>query len=304
MSGNSIRRSRREPLVSIAIPTHNRANSYLPQALESARRQTWRNVEILVGDNASTDETRAYVVALDDPRVRYIRHEENIGANANFNVLLSEARGAWFLLLHDDDTIDADFVEACMNALGERRDVGFIRTGVRTIDQDGRRIKETPNRLLGPSPEEFFRSWFRCRTALYLCNTLYSADRLREIGGFHSLHNLLEDNYALVRLIGRWRHADHEGVKASYRHSSQQRSYEVPVANWCQDYRQLLEMIVDACRPAERAAIRKEGAAFFCGLCVKLANHLNYPMARIGGRIQVARYFGVRSLRRPWRGPH
>jgi glycosyltransferase involved in cell wall biosynthesis len=290
----------RAPSVTIAIPTYNRADTYLPVAFESARRQTWGNTEILIGDNASTDGTGTYVRGVRDSRVRLVQHESNIGANANFNSLLAEAKGEWFLLLHDDDTIDEDFVEICMSTLDGRRDVGFIRTGVRSIDHAGRVLKEVPNRLLGPTVEDFFRSWFRCKTALFLCNTLYNAERLREAGGFHSQHNLLEDNYALVRLIDRWAHSDYVGVKASYRYTFDQRSYREPVSHWCQDYMRLLDMIVDVCGPSERASIRREGAAFFDSLCVKYANHCDSNIQRLIGRTRVARYFGIRSLRRPW----
>ncbi len=52
-----------------------------------------------------------------DERVRYVRHEENIGPNNNFNACLKLARGTYFLLLHDDDRLDPDFAAYCMDAL-------------------------------------------------------------------------------------------------------------------------------------------------------------------------------------------
>jgi glycosyltransferase involved in cell wall biosynthesis len=288
------------PLVTIAIPTYNRADSFLPIVLEAALAQTWPRLEVLVGNNASTDGTAELLAGYRDPRIRVLNHERNLGANGNFNSLLEAARGDWFLLFHDDDMIDVDFVEICMGELEAGRDLGFIRTGVRAIDHAGRVVKEVPNRLIGHSVEDFLRSWFRARTGLYLCNTLYRTKYLREIGGWHSLHNLLEDNYALVKLLARWDHGEVEAIKASYRYTYDQRTYQVPVVEWCEDFRQLLDMIADVVAPAERDAITAEGRRFFGGLCVRRANALASPGKRLLARLQVARFFGARTLRLGW----
>ena len=108
------------PLVTIAIPTYNRAGSYLPVALNAARGQNYPRLEIIVADNASSDDTASFVQGIRDPRLRYLRHQVNIGANRNYNYCLSKARGDYFLLLHDDDAIDADFVDACMKAANHK----------------------------------------------------------------------------------------------------------------------------------------------------------------------------------------
>lgn len=105
------------PLVTIAIPTYNRANLYLTQAIESAINQTYPNLEIIISDNCSTDDTEMVIRSFKDPRIRYFRQEKNIGGNNNFNFCLKQARGEYFLLLMDDDLIDSDFIETCMRGL-------------------------------------------------------------------------------------------------------------------------------------------------------------------------------------------
>lgn len=97
MSGNG-----HEPLVSVVMPTFNRAR-LLPRAIESVLHQAHANIELLVVDDASSDDTSAVMQRYaDHPRVRYVRRETNGGAAATRNTGLSAAVGE-FVAFHDDD---------------------------------------------------------------------------------------------------------------------------------------------------------------------------------------------------------
>jgi glycosyltransferase involved in cell wall biosynthesis len=292
-----------DPLVTIAIPTYNRADANLRTAIDAALEQTYRTVEVLVADNASTDSTSKLQSSISDPRFRYVRHEKNIGANANFNFLLNEAAGTWFLLLHDDDLVDKDFVESCLAAVEPGKQYGFIRTGVRSIDVEGNILRERPNIILGPTREDFYMSWFTSQTGLYLCNTLYHTDRLRQVGGFYSRHHLMEDNCALVKLLENWDQANVIKSKASYRYTYNQRTYQVPVVEWCEDFQDLLSMIQHQCSPTRRAEISQFGRRFFGKLCVRRANAISSRWKQIIARLTIARFFGLRTLSMRWAKP-
>lgn len=108
------------PLLSIAIPTWNRAN-FLALNLERLSLEApdvWRRAEILVSDNASVDDTQQVVegaIASGLP-VRYLRNAENIGSDANIAQCFNLARGNFVLILGDDDL----FVDGALSALLER----------------------------------------------------------------------------------------------------------------------------------------------------------------------------------------
>src|SRR3972149_139084 len=121
--------SKTHPLITIAIPTYNRADLYLKQAIQCALNQTYSNVEIIISDNCSMDNTETVVKNFKDPRIRYFRQEKNIGGNNNFNFCLERAKGEYFLLLMDDDLIDSDFIETCMKGVNYDINIGIIRTG-------------------------------------------------------------------------------------------------------------------------------------------------------------------------------
>ena len=98
------------PLVTVVLPTRNRPH-YLREALASASRQSYGNMEVLVRDNASTTETRRVVESFSDSRIRYFRHAANVGPTENVIGACREARGDFVASLHDDDVWEPDFLE-------------------------------------------------------------------------------------------------------------------------------------------------------------------------------------------------
>ena len=105
----------------IAIPTYNRAG-FLRRSVQAALSQTHEDVEVLVCDNASTDDTPA-VVREFGPRVRYYRHDHNLGAYPNFLSAPLLATGEFFSWLQDDDQIHRDFAARAVKALTAAPDV-------------------------------------------------------------------------------------------------------------------------------------------------------------------------------------
>jgi glycosyltransferase involved in cell wall biosynthesis len=100
------------PLVSVGMPVRNGGKMFAA-ALESVRAQTHRNLEIIISDNASDDETSdiARAAAAADPRIMYVRQEPGLRAYDNFMQVLSQARGEYFVWAAHDDLRSADFVE-------------------------------------------------------------------------------------------------------------------------------------------------------------------------------------------------
>jgi glycosyltransferase involved in cell wall biosynthesis len=110
--------------VSIGMPVYN-GGAYLEVAVESLLRQTYRDFDLLIADNASTDDTPevAARLAARDRRVRFVRNDRNIGATANFRRVLDEATGPYFKWACADDWCAPDFLEACVHVLEARTDV-------------------------------------------------------------------------------------------------------------------------------------------------------------------------------------
>lgn len=282
------------PLVTIAIPTYNRAEKTLPETLRSAIAQTYTNLEIIVSDNCSTDATESVVQSIGGARVVYVRQSENLGLNGNLNQCLERASGAYVLMLHDDDLIDSDFVESCMHAVGGDTSVGLIRTGIRIIRADGSVIFERPNRAAASaSMADLMFAWFRNDTMQYCCNTLYNTRALREIGGFHSRHDLFQDALAQVKVTAMYGHAHVAGVKASWRrHDGNAGSAaRASLDNWCDDSLELIEAICEL-EPQRAPELREAGMKFVCAMNYLHAAQIASPVARTFAYLRVARHFG------------
>ncbi|WP_368834481.1 glycosyltransferase family 2 protein [Mycobacterium intracellulare] len=109
--------------ISVGIPVYNGGAS-LEQALKSICSQSFRDYEVIISDNASTDDTAQIcreMVAI-NPRIKYFRQENNIGAAANFKFVLDKAVGEYFHWLAADDTRSDNFLELNINFLEENVD--------------------------------------------------------------------------------------------------------------------------------------------------------------------------------------
>lgn len=105
-------------LVSIGVPTYNRAD-LLKVALDSLLAQTYKNIEIIISDNASNDLTEMFCreYTAKDSRIRYLRQEKNIGQMNNYSFLLQQSRGKYFMWMQDDDWLDPQYIEVLTGVL-------------------------------------------------------------------------------------------------------------------------------------------------------------------------------------------
>jgi glycosyltransferase involved in cell wall biosynthesis len=275
-----------QPLVTIAIPTYNRANSFLKASLNSAINQTYQNIEIIVSDNCSTDNTESVVKSFNDRRIRYFRQKENIGAIPNTNYCLHQAKGVYFTQLHDDNLIDNDFIEICLKSVNYSSDIGIIRTGTRIIDSEDNVLREYPNMAKGLSPGAYFRAYFSGATASYLCSILFNTKRVREIGGFHSKYNILEDVMAEIKIGIKYGRYDIQEIKASFRRHDSALTLAGKVRDWCEESLILIDLMCELA-PENQTHIRGEGKRAMSSFNYQLASKIKSPRERFNAYLYV-----------------
>lgn len=126
-----------DPLVTVVIPTYNRA-ALLTCAIQSVLNQTYENLEIIVVDDASADDTQRIVESFADSRIRYLRHKVNRGGSAARNTGIRAATGKYIAFLDDDDKWESRKTEEQLKML---EDLGYDAV-LCTSDEHGARLSK------------------------------------------------------------------------------------------------------------------------------------------------------------------
>lgn len=125
-----------KPLVSVCIPTYNNAR-YIGRTIDSIANQTCKNIEIIICDNASTDNTREIVHSHNDKRIRYHRNPKTIHALSNWNLCIELANADFVAIYHSDDVYEPTIVEKELRFLKKSSNVGAVFCLDKIINEKG-----------------------------------------------------------------------------------------------------------------------------------------------------------------------
>lgn len=191
--------------VSIGIPNFNMAG-YVAHAIESALNQTYPDIEVLVLDDASTDESVKVIQNFSDNRIRFLQFDENRGTVAAINQMAAMATGEWYVALAADDLLEPTTIERMVNEFVRDPWLEFVATQTDFIDKDGAPYAaDHPFKAIlkaGNKPRE---EWLR---QLYYGNQyfgvgMYRRKVLLDIGGWNAEHGVLTDYEMYLRLLQR-----------------------------------------------------------------------------------------------------
>jgi glycosyltransferase involved in cell wall biosynthesis len=130
-----------QPLVSVCIPVYNGA-AFIAESVASVLAQTYRNIELIVSDNASSDETLRILERFDDPRLRIIRQATNIGGIGNWNHCLNIGQGTYRKLLCHDDRLHPECIAKQVSVFEQpgNESISLVTTSRRIINPEGKAI--------------------------------------------------------------------------------------------------------------------------------------------------------------------
>jgi glycosyltransferase involved in cell wall biosynthesis len=194
--------SDRQPLVTLTVVTLN-ATDYLRGTLAAMLAQDYPNLEILVSDNGSTDDTASLVASmtLGDPRVRFRRNETTVPMHEHYGQCLQAARGEFFAMLCDDDVINPSFVSSLVAVAVRQPGINVVVAANATIDEQGNVIQRYPTPdweyIDGP---DFVLHWLQGRTPRYFASVttfLARTQLIREFGGYRSFAGARNDDNLL-----------------------------------------------------------------------------------------------------------
>lgn len=166
--------------VTVVIATRNR-RTLLSEAIATVQEQTFGDWELIVVDDASTDDTAAFLATLDGPRVHTVRHDVRRERSIARNAGLAAARGEFIMFLDDDDLLRADALETLVGALRAAPQASAASGACRILQRNGDSVKVyRPARLHTRIiwRELLFGWWSNSG------QNLYRTAMIREVGGF------------------------------------------------------------------------------------------------------------------------
>ena len=200
------------PEVSVVIPTRNRWGLLSRSGLAAALVQKDVDLEIIVVDDGSTDETPVRLAALDNPRVRVIRHDQRQGVARARNRGVAEAQSEWVAFLDDDDLWSPDKLRRQLD-LATTSSAGFVY-GAAVVLDDRRKVLKL---LASPKPKELAGRLTRANIVPGgQSNVMARTDVVRQLGGFDERLSLIADWDMWIRLANAERAAASVDVLVGY----------------------------------------------------------------------------------------
>jgi glycosyltransferase involved in cell wall biosynthesis len=194
------------PLISVVIPVFNAAD-YLEEALNSVLAQDLgpAEMEIMVVDNHSTDNSEAVAREVGGTRVRIHRQSSNVGAIENFNSAIRYARGKWIHILHADDVVLAGFYARARQVIIGHPDIGGFSCRHAFTDADGTwlSLSEPQTRKPGLTDDAFIDRQLIAQK-LHFVSLVVQRSAYEKLGGFRSIFRHCADWDMWNRIVLSW----------------------------------------------------------------------------------------------------
>jgi len=210
------------PKVSIILPTYN-GEKYISDAIQSVLNQSFSDWELLVVDDASTNNTSGVVKRFseNDKRIIYIKNERNLGIQKTLNSGLKHAKGEYVARIDDDDVwIDSTKLEKQIAFLEENKNYVLVGTGVINVNEDNRELF----RFLNPLSDIAIRKKMLSKNCFIHSSVVFRKDVVMRFGGYDETEKTkhVEDYDLWLKLgsVGKLANLPIYGVKFMMRRSS------------------------------------------------------------------------------------
>lgn len=193
--------------ISVCIPTYNGAR-YLADALRSVLAQTYDDFELIVCDDASTDETVKVAASFRDERLRVVINPSRLGLVGNWNRCLELTGGEYIVLFHQDDLMYPENLRQKADLLSRQPDAAFVHSDIDCIDESGRVIgghwASQPSRSTVMAGEAFYSAVAGGVNPVACPAVMIRRACLSEVGNFNDRFPFVVDLAMWLQLAARY----------------------------------------------------------------------------------------------------
>lgn len=191
--------------ITIAIPVRNMAQ-YIAATLNSVLAQSWPHFEIMVLDDASTDNTVDIVKSFTDPRIKLLQFDENRGCNEAQNQMLARSESPFFVVLAADDTLEPTFLERCITEFTQDPWLEFVASQTDFIGIDGQPfVEDHPIKAIRKAVNMSRQDWLNLlwHGNVYFGCGMYRTQAAKDVGGWDGNVGVLGDYDMYLKLLHR-----------------------------------------------------------------------------------------------------
>jgi len=279
------------PSVSIIMPTYNRMQ-FLPAAIESVLAQTFADWELLIADDGSDGETRAYLRSLKDPRIKLIFHSHTGRPAVISNVALRTAQGQYVAFLDSDDVWLPRKLEAQIESLTRHASRKWSYTRFAFIDSSGRLNTSLRYRERAAPSGWILEKLLRSEAVIAQPSVVVRREVLQELGAFDEEFTMCYDDDLWFRLAA---HSEIDGVDEPLTLIRRHANHSGSDAQAWRDRRRVFEKTLRANRDASLDPVLRK-------LCAKMSAGLSKSHARYGNKSDAIAAL-LTSFPHSWRYP-
>jgi len=206
----------------------------LTEAIDSALNQTFKDFELIIVDNYSSDNTESVVKSYDDRRIRYFKNQNNGFVSVNRNYGIQKSRGEYIAFLDDDDLWLPEKLEKQVELLDSNEDLGLVYSSSHVIDSNGNLIKHTYFRGIKPRRGTIFNELLVSNFIPQL-TVLVRREALSRVGVFDLKYRIAQDYDLWLRIAEYYPIGFIEEPLAKYRFHGESASQKNMVLSYQED---------------------------------------------------------------------
>jgi glycosyltransferase involved in cell wall biosynthesis len=191
---------KKSPMISVVMSVYN-GERFILKAIESIKKQTYKNWELLIANDASTDSTKEILKKIKIKKIRIINFKKNIGQHKAINYLLNISKGKYIAVLDSDDVASVNRLQTQLNEMNKDSGLTLVASFFKKID-DKNRIIENVKLIYN---QELFKKIFPVRNIICFSTIMFKKEVLKKVKFLSTYYDYSNDYFFLLKIFLRYK---------------------------------------------------------------------------------------------------